>query len=209
MKNFSLNKIKNLMPPWNFVGCTLNHPTMPSQSMGEWRTYLEFIETYFKNRKIKKPMIVEIGVGYGKQKKYYEELLGYDHIGIDKRRKRKPDIVGNSHDLATLNQLKKKLNGREINLLYIDGDHTYLGVKKDYELYSPLVKNIIVIHDVVLRQLENTVGKFWEELITEAKKRRIQDRTLMVIMGFYTRRSEKKLSFGQGTGLILLEDMSG
>lgn len=197
------------MPAWNYVGSTINYSTMPSQSMGEWQAYLEFIETYFRNRGIKKPMIVEIGIGRGKQKMFYEDILGYDHIGIDRKRTRKPDIRGNSRDPATLNKLKKKLNGRRINLLYIDGGHTYSALKADYELYSPLVKNIIVIHDIVFKDHEDTVGKFWEELIYQAKKRRVQDRTFITLMGFYTEKNKKVHSFGQGTGLILLEDMNG
>lgn len=197
------------MPTWDYIEPTVNYPTMPSQSIGEWQAYIEFIETYFKNRRIKSPMIVEIGIGRGRQKRFYEEILGYDHIGIDFRDEKNPDIIGDSKDSATLDKLKEELNGREINLLYIDGGHAYLEVKNDYEIYSPLAKNIIVIHDIVFKIHEDTVGKFWEELITEAKKRKIQDRTFITFMGFYTGKNKKKHSFGQGTGLILLEDMGG
>jgi predicted O-methyltransferase YrrM len=37
----------------------------------------------------------------------------------------------------------------KIDFLFIDGDHSYEGVKKDFELYSTLLsdKGIIVIHD--------------------------------------------------------------
>ena len=37
----------------------------------------------------------------------------------------------------------------KIDVLYIDGDHSYEGVKKDFELYSMLLndKGIIIIHD--------------------------------------------------------------
>ncbi len=208
MRNSFLSKVRSLMPAWNHVGSTINYPTMPSQSMGEWQAYLEFIETYFRNRGIKKPLIVEIGIGRGRQKLFYEDILGYDHIGIDHKRPRKPDIRGNSRDPATLNKLKNKLNGREVNLLYIDGRHTYSGVKADYKLYSPLAKNIIVIHDIVFKDHEDTVGEFWEELICQAKKRKIQDRTFIVLIGFYTKRDKKVKSFGPGVGLILLEEMS-
>ena len=183
-----------------------SHP--PIQNGSEWQAYLEFIETYFRNRRIKKPMIVEIGIGKGKQKRFYEEVLGYSHIGIDIKHHRNPDIIGNSRDITTLDKLKERLDGREVNLLYIDGGHTYLAIKKDYELYSHLAKNIIVIHDIVLDVHKDTVGRFWKELIVKAKKRRIRDRTFMTFMGFYIPGSEKVSSFGQGTGLILLEDMN-
>jgi len=197
MSDFSLDKIKDF--------------TMPSQSVGEWQTYLEFIETYFRNRNIESPMIVEIGVGRGKQKKFYEELLGYNHIGIDFKREKKPDIVGNSRDPATVDKLKEKLNGREVNLLFIDDGHEYLEVKTDYELYSPLAKNIIAIHDILYKQWQNTVGKFWNELIVE--NREAQDRIFITLAGYYPSlchdfcRPSIKRQFGQGTGLILLEDL--
>lgn len=73
MKNLLLDKIKDF--------------TKLSQSTEEWRIYLEFIEAYFRNRRIKKPMIVEIGTGWGRQKRFYEELLGYSHILILGERK--------------------------------------------------------------------------------------------------------------------------
>jgi len=182
---------------------------MPAQSMGEWKAYLEFIETYFRNREIEKPIVVEIGVGYGKQKRYYEEILGYTHIGIDVNAGRKPDIMGNSRSTVTVDRLKERLNGQPVNLLFLDGGHAYETVKRDYELYSPLVKNIIAIHDIVLEEHQADVGKFWNELIAEAKERKIPDKTFIVLMGFYTLKKAKIHSFGPGTGLILLEDMNG
>ena len=197
MKNLLLDKVKDF--------------TMPSQSVGEWQTYLEFIETYFRNRNIESPMIVEIGVGRGRQKRFYEELLGYNHIGIDHMWKKKPDIIGDSRDPVTLGKLKEKLNGREVNLLFIDDGHEYLEVKRDYEIYSPLAKNIIVIHDILYKQWQNTVGKFWNELIVE--NREAQDRIFITLAGYYPSpchdfcRPNIKRQFGQGIGLILLEDL--
>jgi cephalosporin hydroxylase len=57
-------------------------------------------------------------------------------------------IFGNSHDQSTLDQLKAILNGRTIDFLFIDGDHTYEGVKMDFEMYGPLVKGIVAFHDI-------------------------------------------------------------
>ncbi len=45
-------------------------------------------------------------------------------------------IEGSSHNLETYNQVSNK----QFDILFIDGDHSHQGVKKDFALYSPLVK---------------------------------------------------------------------
>jgi len=157
----------------------------PAQGVFEWRLFLEFIEAYFKNRSIKNPVIVEIGTRKNKQKAFYEELLGAVHIGIDiSPRHSQPDILGDSHDERTLGTLKKMLNGRPVNLLFIDGDHNYEAVKRDYELYAPLVENIIALHDI--SSPKHGVRIFWKELKCIKKTVRI----------------------GWATGLIIIEEES-
>jgi hypothetical protein len=136
---------------------------MPAQDYGEWLSYMRFIETYFKEKAISHPICVEIGTHTNRQKQFYQEFLGAEHIGIDICDKySKPDIVGNSHDTSTVEALKQKLRGRPIHLLYIDGDHSYPAVKRDYETYGGLVSNIIVFHDI---GSIHGVKQFWEELM--------------------------------------------
>lgn len=48
-------------------------------------------------------------------------------------------IKGDSKKLETLSELKKLIN--EIDVLFIDGDHSFNGVISDFEIYSPLVKS--------------------------------------------------------------------
>ena len=48
----------------------------------------------------------------------------------------------------------------EFDLVFIDGDHTYEGVKADYEKYKDRAK-IIAFHDIVC---EPDVGKFWKSI---------------------------------------------
>jgi len=63
-----------------------------------------------------------------------------------------------------------KFNTELYDFLFIDGDHSYGGVKKDFEMYSPLVKKggLIVFHDIIY--VSNDVNapvqvKFlWDEL---------------------------------------------
>ena len=60
-------------------------------------------------------------------------------------------ISGSSHDNRTYNRLTKLLNNSKIDLLFIDGDHSYVGVKKDFEIYKSFVSDngIIAFHDIV------------------------------------------------------------
>ncbi len=73
-----------------------------------------------------------------------------------------------SHKHSTKRELMKRLKGRKIDLLMIDGDHTYKGVKKDWQMYSPLVKKngIIAFHDIIFHPKvpECKVHKIWNEI---------------------------------------------
>ncbi len=48
-------------------------------------------------------------------------------------------IQGNSHDIETENKLKEILQGKSIDILFIDGDHSAIGTQKDFETYSKYV----------------------------------------------------------------------
>jgi predicted O-methyltransferase YrrM len=77
-------------------------------------------------------------------------------------------LRGDSHSAAMLEQLKKRLGGQPVDFLFIDGDHTYAGVKQDFEMYSPLVRKggLIAFHDIALHppELDCHVDEFWNEL---------------------------------------------
>jgi len=141
----------------------------PSQYLSEWRIFLEICEMYIKKHEIKNPIVVELGLWKNKQKKFYEQLLGAEHIGIDfSNRRCTPDILGNLHDPNIRKILKKKLRGRLINILFIDASHFYEKVKKDFEMYSPLCSGIIAFHDTetcrYMRRRKAETWRFWDEL---------------------------------------------
>ena len=60
-------------------------------------------------------------------------------------------IKANSHDWDTRLELQRILGyERDIDVLFIDGDHHYESVKRDHELYAPLVRDggIVGFHDI-------------------------------------------------------------
>lgn len=141
----------------------------PAQNPSEWRMFLEACDMYLKKHKIKNPVVVELGSWNNRQKKFYEQLLGAEYIGIDiSKKKSKPDIQGNTHDPKTLETLRAKLGRKLIDILFIDSCHWYEDVKKDFEMYSPLCSGIIAFHDINNHRYnlgkENQVWKFWDEL---------------------------------------------
>ena len=79
-------------------------------------------------------------------------------------------IREDSHKISTLEKVKEVLNNKKIDVAFIDGDHTYTGVKKDFELYRHLIKpgGLIVFHDIVPHKNKNVgVPKFWQEILKE------------------------------------------
>ena len=89
-----------------------------------------------------------------------------------KRKQRIYLVRGDSHDPKTLEKVQRILGDRKLDFLFIDADHTYEGVKKDFEMYSPLVREggIIAFHDIVphdrVHDPEDKVGvpRFWNEI---------------------------------------------
>jgi predicted O-methyltransferase YrrM len=77
-------------------------------------------------------------------------------------------IMEDSHAPSTREKLEQILDGREIDFLFIDGDHTYQGVKLDFEMYSPLVRSggMIGFHDILAHAGVpiSRVHELWDEV---------------------------------------------
>ena len=75
-----------------------------------------------------------------------------------------------SHSPATFRLVKERLGEMSLDFLFIDGDHSYQGVKMDFEMYSPLVREggMIALHDIAPhRDKDVGVPDFWNELRNE------------------------------------------
>lgn len=85
-------------------------------------------------------------------------------------------LEADSHIHLTKSKILKWLRGQELDFLFIDGDHSYSGVKADFEMYGPLVRpgGMIAFHDIVPdyftrfgTRTGNDVGevpRFWKEI---------------------------------------------
>jgi hypothetical protein len=73
----------------------------------------------------------------------------------------------NTH-VMTNKDFVRKFPKRNFGYIYIDGDHTYKGVKTDYQLFWPRLEKggFMVFHDVLGKgdKIQFGVKKLWEEL---------------------------------------------
>jgi len=85
-------------------------------------------------------------------------------------------IAGDSHSEETVTELERVLDGEKLDALFIDGDHSYDGVRADFERYAPLVRSggIVALHDVNedfrtkqgvdSPSISGDVPRYWREL---------------------------------------------
>jgi predicted O-methyltransferase YrrM len=77
-------------------------------------------------------------------------------------------LRGNSHLRETYEKAVEVLRDKPVDLLFIDGDHSYSGVKQDYDQYRTLVRQggLIVFHDILQNRFDPDiqVAKLWDEL---------------------------------------------
>jgi predicted O-methyltransferase YrrM len=103
------------------------------------------------------------------------------HARLASHKQRIVSIRADSSTLQTLARVQSLLNGHPLDLLFIDGDHSYAGVKADFAHYSPLVRpgGLIALHDIVpdygtrhgtpTGNYTGGVPVFWQELKTKHK----------------------------------------
>jgi len=144
------------------------------QVEGEWLEFLSIADS------ISPKVILEIGAFKGGSAACFGHLAD-TVISIDEWQGRfDPEkikklceyhyISDNSHAKRTLQKLKSALNGRQVDVLFIDGDHTYKGAKYDFQIYKNYVRKggIVGLHDIVEskqhKDLSCHVYKLWEEL---------------------------------------------
>ena len=88
-------------------------------------------------------------------------------------------IRADSHLKSTLKKVQNILKDKKVDLLFLDGDHTYMGVKNDFEMYKPLLgkRGIVGFHDIVIHPPEQDVNvyKLWNEIKQDYEFKEIVD----------------------------------
>ena len=138
--------------------------------------------------------ILEIGSKYGGCSKFFYDFMNnksrlycIDNQEIEWTWKKEyvgkilVKIHGDSTHLHTIQKLSTMLDGDKLDFIFIDGDHDYHTVKKDFRNYLNFTKkgSIIACHDIYLRLRDpvsfdkdgfhGSVTKLWEELKHEYK----------------------------------------
>jgi predicted O-methyltransferase YrrM len=77
-------------------------------------------------------------------------------------------LVGDSQCGETLGRVERFFDANPVDVLLVDGDHAYESVRRDCDLYVPLVRSggLVAIHDIVdgPDELVGGVPRFWQEL---------------------------------------------
>jgi predicted O-methyltransferase YrrM len=88
-------------------------------------------------------------------------------------------ILGDSHRDETRARVVKALQGRRLDFLFIDGDHSREGVEADFRMYSPLVRpgGLVAFHDIVSGPEEEVGGvpDFWQRIRNDAAVELVED----------------------------------
>lgn len=180
----NINDALDFAYSFGFMGIMIN----PLQYREEIRRLLKLVEN------IKPNIILEIGTSRGGTLFLFTMIAGSEAmiISIDlpggpfgggypewkipfyksfAKQKQKIYLIRNdSHNPLVLDEIRDILGNNKVDFLFLDGDHSYEGVKNDFKIFSPFVRKggIVAFHDIVDHPLGTgcEVSKFWKEIKT-------------------------------------------
>jgi len=160
-------------------------PYFPQQRFSELNPFLEFIikETDCNNA-------LEIGGANGGLtyilSRLFDKVVTIDIIhNVWYEENNIIRLTANSHNLSS-QYLEKVVEFSPYDLIFIDGDHSYEGVKQDFLLFKPLLKKsgVIALHDIKNGTVQNQNNCFVWKFIQE--KEHFQDFDSYIIFNEYT-----------------------
>jgi predicted O-methyltransferase YrrM len=163
---------------------------------GADQKWFELVELAYLVREINPQITMEIGLYRGGTISLWAQLMrdksaliGVDvqlSDGIEKRIRAKMKhgqslhlLEADSHSSETKRRVLEIIGDNKIDFLFIDGDHSYEGVKKDFDDYSSLIRpgGIIAFHDIIPDFLtcygtktdadSGGVYRFWREISSQ------------------------------------------
>jgi GT2 family glycosyltransferase len=157
----------------------IDRPIIPVDwNLWQKKYELLMLQEYLRHEKIEK--ILEIGTAHGGSTLLWAKMVepnghvytvDLPHGGTMLDGTPYKDMVtefqGNSHDPELIKQIQEIGTA---DMLFIDGDHSYEGVKQDYENFSPLVRDggFVVFHDILdtphHRDQGVYVNRLWNEI---------------------------------------------
>lgn len=137
--------------------------------IGAWRggTLIFFCQVAAPNARI-----LSIDLNYAP-----DRVRAFRHFA--RLRQRITCLRADSHSPVTADYLTRWLQGQQLDVLFIDGDHSLAGVSGDFEMYAPFVRHggIIAFHDIVpdhhtrygimTARFSGQVPEFWAEMKRE------------------------------------------
>lgn len=103
----------------------------------------------------------------------------YEAFALEQQRVR--FLPGDSHTPTLRRRVETEFAGREVDLLFIDGDHSEAGVRTDYAMYKDLVRagGAIAFHDIVDGdpELVGGVPRFWRSVRSSDAREFVADPT--------------------------------
>jgi len=140
---------------------------------------LLMLQEFLRNEKVEK--VLEIGTAHGGSTLFWAKMVepaghvytvdlphGITMIDESPHRNMVTDFMGDSHDPDLINSVEAAAGS--VDVLFIDGDHSYEGVKADYENFYDLVRpgGFIIFHDILDSDVHRKVGcyvnRFWNEI---------------------------------------------
>ena len=153
----------------------------PVQDAGEFWSLVELVAANNTQN------VLEIGVENGGTLWFWDKIVGTSGkiVAADTRNNIQFDmeecvsevifIEGDSHSAGAIAEIKAHFLDNAVDFLFIDGDHSYDGVKADFENFASLVRpgGIIAFHDISNgrmppddRSIEDLIGphRLWIEM---------------------------------------------
>lgn len=169
---------------------------------------------WFEIQSVEKIISIDLpeGIHGGQTHSVRDSVINDFTIQAKNSEKKFYSIDGDSKDENTMKKLSEILGEDKIDFLFIDGDHTYDGVKKDLKLYEKFLNNdsLVAFHDIIdcefHREVDCYVSKFWNEVKNNYKHEEFVYTHLLdkVISPFFFELTSHRGGFG-GIGIINYE----